>query len=168
MNNSTTNFTIDRENKKTKIEKEFSSPKEHVWDAWTEAELLDQWWAPKPWKSKTKAMDFSEGGRRLYAMVSPEGEEHWSLADYMSITPKMSIKFRDGFCDSQGNINEDLPRSDWSVNFIETNGSTLVDIEISYKTLADLEQMTEMGFREGFTATLEDLAEILLPSIRNR
>ena len=48
-------------------------------DAYTKPELLDQWWAPKPWMSRTKAMDFKVGGRRFYAMVSPEGVERWSV-----------------------------------------------------------------------------------------
>lgn len=160
-NNLTTNFSVDKENNTIKIKRDFTSPKKYVWAAWTEPELLDQWWAPKPWKSKTKTMNFTEGGRRLYAMVSPEGEEHWALADYTSITPKTNFKSRDGFCDSHGNINQDLSRSDWSVNFIESNGSTTVDIEISYESLADLEQHIEMGFKEGLTATLEELANVL-------
>ncbi|MEO0332045.1 MAG: SRPBCC domain-containing protein, partial [Bacteroidota bacterium] len=56
-----------------------------VWRAWTEAELLDQWWAPSPWEAKTKRMDFKEGGNRLYAMCGPEGEEHWGLTTYKTI-----------------------------------------------------------------------------------
>ena len=74
-----TNFTVDKAEKKVMIKREFAAPKKHVCAACTEPELLDQWWAPKPWKSETKSMDFSEGGRRLYAMVGPEGEEHGLL-----------------------------------------------------------------------------------------
>lgn len=68
-----------------KVERTFNAPIELVWRAWTEAELLDQWWAPKPWKSETSHMDFSEGGYRLYAMVGPEGEKHLGRTDYRSI-----------------------------------------------------------------------------------
>ncbi|MDR8391380.1 SRPBCC domain-containing protein [Aliifodinibius sp. S!AR15-10] len=160
-NNILTDFSVDKENNTVKVKREFAAPKKHVWAAWTEPELLDQWWAPKPWKSRTKSMDFKEGGRRLYAMVGPEGEEHWCLADYKSITSEMHFAYRDGFCDSSGNISQDMPRSDWSVEFTELNGLTTVDVEITYETLSDLEKVIEMGFREGFTATLEELAEVL-------
>src|SRR5687768_8096768 len=96
------NFTIDKENKKIKVEREFDAPVARVWAAWTEQELLDQWWAPKPWKARTKTMDFREGGYWLYAMVGPEGEEHWARADYKSISPLRSFSAADSFCDENG------------------------------------------------------------------
>ncbi|MFH5883569.1 SRPBCC domain-containing protein [Halalkalibaculum sp. DA3122] len=161
MNNLTTNFTVDKKNNIVKVKRAFAAPRDNVWAAWTEPELLDQWWAPKPWKSETKSMDFSAGGQRLYAMVGPEGEKHWSRVDYTSITPKTNIKLRDGFCDSKGNINQDLPQSDWNIEFSESDGLTIVEVEIKHETLADLEQILEMGFQEGFTATLEELDQIL-------
>ena len=156
-----TDFSVDKENNTVKVKKAFKAPLTHVWAAWTEKELLDQWWAPKPWKSETKAMDFREGGRRLYAMVGPEGDSHWAFADYQSITSQRNLKFRDGFCDSEGNINHDLPQSDWNVDFVESEGLTAVNVEIQHEKLADIETIIEMGFKEGFTATLEELAEIL-------
>lgn len=156
------NFIVDKENKKVKVERSFDASLDLVWAAWTEPEILDQWWAPKPWKSVTKSMNFEEGGRRLYAMIGPEGEEHWALADYASISPKTNFKFQDAFCDNQGKINEDFPRSDWNVNFAELEDSTIVTVEITHQNLADLEKIIEMGFKEGFTIALDGLDEILL------
>lgn len=154
-------FTIDKAEKKVTIKREFVAPKENVWAAWTDPRLLDQWWAPKPWKSETKLMNFTEGGRRLYAMVSPEGEKHWSLIKYTSITPEKNLKCHDSFSDSEGNINKDMPQSDWNVNFVESEDLTTVNIEIQHEELSDLETIIEMGFKEGMTATLEELAKVL-------
>jgi uncharacterized protein YndB with AHSA1/START domain len=56
-------YSKDASNKKLKVEREFDAPVAQVWNAWTQPELLDQWWAPKPWKANTKSMDFREGGR---------------------------------------------------------------------------------------------------------
>jgi uncharacterized protein YndB with AHSA1/START domain len=154
-------FSVDKENSKVKVKREFAAPKANVWAAWTEQELLDQWWAPKPWKSRTKTMEFTEGGRRLYAMVGPEGEEHWALADFKSITPKDNFKFKDAFCDENGNINQDFPRSEWNVDFTGSNGSTTVTVEIQHQSLSNLEKIIELGFKEGFTMALENLDEIL-------
>ena len=70
-------FTVDKPAKTVYVTREFDAELSLVWDAFTKQELLDQWWAPKPWASKTKSMNFKVGGRRFYAMVSPEGEEHW-------------------------------------------------------------------------------------------
>ncbi len=154
------NFTVDKENNTVNVKREFNASLSNVWSAWTEVEILDQWWAPAPWKSRTKSMDFKEGGRRLYAMVGPEGEEHWALADYTSIHPKTNIKWLDAFCDSEGNLNTEFPRSDWDVTFSEKDNSTFVDVIIKHEKLSDLEMIIQMGFKEGFTIAMEGLDKI--------
>ncbi|MDW8851729.1 SRPBCC domain-containing protein [Flavobacterium sp. MMLR14_040] len=153
-------FSVDKGNSTVNVKREFNAPISDVWSAWTEPEILDQWWAPAPWKSRTKKMNFNEGGQRLYAMVGPEGEEHWALADFTSITPKTNFKYLDAFCDSEGNLNVDFPRSDWNVSFDEQNGSTFVNIAIKHENLSDLEKIIEMGFKEGFTIAMEGLDKI--------
>ncbi|AWK04885.1 ATPase [Flavobacterium crocinum] len=154
------NFTVDKENNTVNVKREFSASLPNVWSAWTEAAILDQWWAPAPWKSRTKSMEFKEGGRRLYAMVGPEGQEHWALADYTSINPKTNVKWLDAFCDSEGNLNDEFPRSDWDVTFSEEGSSTFVDIAIKHEKLSDLEMIIQMGFKEGFTIAMEGLDAI--------
>lgn len=76
MNNLVFDFTVDKSKNTVFVNREFAADLSLVWDAFTKQEILDQWWAPKPFASKTKAMDFKVGGRRFYAMVSPEGQEH--------------------------------------------------------------------------------------------
>ncbi|MEP2445728.1 MAG: SRPBCC domain-containing protein [Balneola sp.] len=154
-------FKVDKENSTVNVTREFVANKDLVWRTWTEPELLDKWWAPKPWKSVTKSMEFEEGGRRLYAMVGPTGEEHWAFADYSSINPKDNFSYNDGFCDRNGNRTESLPDASWTVNFSESDGVTTVYVEIKHETLEDLEKIIEMGFKEGFTACLEQLTELL-------
>ncbi|KQB37814.1 SRPBCC family protein [Flavobacterium aquidurense] len=154
------NFTVDKETSTVNVKREFNASLSNVWSAWTEAEILDQWWAPAPWKAKTKRMDFKEGGQRLYAMLGPRGEEHWALADFKSITPKTNFKYLDAFCDNEGNLNKDFPRSDWDVSFSEHGDMTIVDIAIKHENLSDLEKIIEMGFKEGFTIAMQGLDEI--------
>ncbi len=157
--NSKTEFVTDLQNKKVTITKEFDAPLENVWRAWTESDLLDQWWAPKPFSAKTKFMDFKVGGRRFYAMVSPEGQEHWSVQKYTSITPKTNFKMYNTFADKDEN--PQLPGSDWDVNFSEENGATKVYIIIINESLDRMKKMIEMGFEAGFTSTLGNLDEVL-------
>lgn len=151
------NFTVDKETSTVNVKREFNASLANVWSAWTEPEILDQWWAPAPWKSKTKRMEFKEGGQRLYAMVGPAGEEHWAVADFTSITPKTNFKYLDAFSDSEGNLNAAFPRSDWNVSFAEQGDSTIVDIAIKHENLSDLEKIIKMGFKEGFTIAMEGL-----------
>ena len=148
-----------------------------VWDAFTKAEILDQWNAPKPWTAKTKHMNFEVGGKRFYAMVSPEGQEHWSIQKFTSISPKTNFKLLNAFADKDEN--PELPGSDWDYNFSEQNarpdepvgrGITKVSITIYNESLERLEKMIEMGFKEGFAMSMKNLEElfslqtILLPA----
>lgn len=151
------NFSVDKDNRKIKVQREFAAPLKKVWAAWTQSDILDQWWAPKPYKTQTKSMDFSVGGFWLYAMIGPEGDTHWCRADYKLIETLKNYSALDAFCDENGAVNEDFPRSLWSNSFRGNGPSTTVNIEIEYKQLADLEKIIEMGFREGFTAAMQNL-----------
>ncbi|MBK9315508.1 MAG: SRPBCC domain-containing protein [Acidobacteria bacterium] len=152
-------FTVDKATRTVFVNREFAAELSLVWDAFTKQEILDQWWAPKPWVSKTKYMDFKVGGRRFYAMVSPEGVERWSIQEYTSITPITNFKMSNAFADKDEN--PELPGSDWDLNFSEQNGTTTVRITIKNESLARLEKMIEMGFKEGFTMTLNYLEGLL-------
>lgn len=159
-------FSIDKKNNKVTVTKEFDAPITKVWSAWTESNLLDKWWAPKPWKAKTKTMDFSIGGFWLYAMLGPKGEEVWGREDFKSIVPLKSIVAQDAFTDSEGNIDEDLPRTDWKMDFRTSGNSTIVDIELTYEKSSDLDKVIKMGFKEGFIQGLENLDELLKHTLK--
>lgn len=164
MNNLLFDFTVDESTNSVLITREFDAKLSLVWDAFTKQEILDQWWAPKPLVSKTKVMNFEVGGRRFYSMVWPEGQEYWGLKKYTLINPKTSIKWLSSFTDKDENINPELPTSEWELNFSEQNGITKVSIVIKNKTLADIETIIQMGFKEGFSMTLNEL-ENLLPTL---
>ena len=159
MNNLLFDFTVDKATKTVSITREFDAELSLVWDAFTKKEILDQWWAPKPFASKTKVLDFKVGGRRFYAMVSPEGQERWVLQKYTSISPKTNFKFFNAFADE--NENPELPGSEWDHTFSEQNGTTKVSVVIYNESLERMEKQIEMGFKEGFTMTLNYLEDLL-------
>jgi uncharacterized protein YndB with AHSA1/START domain len=152
-------FTVDKAAKKVFITREFDADLPLVWDAFTKAEILDQWVAPKPFRAKTKVMDFKVGGRRFYAMVSPEGQERWMVQKYTSINPKTNFKTFNVFADKDENL--DLPGSDWDYTFSEHDGKTKVNIVVFNESLARMEKMIEMGFTEGFKMSLTNLDSLL-------
>jgi uncharacterized protein YndB with AHSA1/START domain len=157
-NNLLFDFTVDKTTKTVFVNREFAADLSLVWDAFTKQEILDQWWAPKPWVSKTKFMNFEVGGRRFFAMVSPEGQERWSIQKFTSISPKTNFKMSNAFADKDEN--PELPGSEWDLNFSEQNGTTKVSISIYNESLDRLEKMIE-GFKEGFTMTLNNLEKVL-------
>ena len=152
-------FTVDKAAKTVFITREFDADLSLVWDAFTKAEILDQWVAPKPFVSKTKFMDFKVGGRRFYAMISPEGHERWGIQKYISITPKTNFKTYNTFADKDEN--PELPGSDWDYTFSEQDGKTKVNIIIYNESADRMEKMIEMGFTEGFKMSMNILENLL-------
>lgn len=152
---------IVNENDTIIIKREFAANQNLVWAAWTTAELLDKWWAPKPYKVETKSMDFREGGSWFYAMVSPEGEKHWCNFNYLGIADGISFRGEEIFCEENGNLRNDLPRTIWSNIFHEEQEITSVTITLEFKTAEDLKAVIDMGFKEGFEMCLGNLDELL-------
>src|SRR5215467_2863 len=126
-------FIVDKELQTVFITREFAAELSLVWDAFTKKEIIDQWWAPHPFMSKTKIMDFKVGGRRFYAMVSPEGHERWQVQRYTSISPKTNFKMFNAFADKDEN--PELPGSEWDFSFSEEDGTTKVRITIYNESL---------------------------------
>ena len=163
-NNLLFDFTVDKAAKMVYITREFDADQSGVWDAFTKADILDQWVAPAPWKSKTTFMDLKVGGRRFYAMVGPEGQESWASQKYTSITPKTNFKMFNAFADKDEN--PQLPGSDWDYTFSEQEGPdghrvTKVSITIYNESLARMEKLIEMGFTEGFKMSMTNLENLL-------
>lgn len=160
MSHQLIDFKVDESSQTVVITKDFPIDISKVWDAFTTPELLDQWWAPKPWTSKTKYMNFQEGGSRFYAMVSPEGHENWQIQEYIAINPQSHFKYFSVFADQDEN--RQLPGSYWDLNFSEQGGVTRLRISIHNESLERMLKMIEMGFKEGISMTLNELEQILL------
>src|SRR6478736_9541523 len=90
-------FTVNKKDNTVNVKREFAANLELVWEAWTNPEILDQWWAPKPYRAETKSLDFRVGGTWLYAMVSPQNEKQWCKADYKEIESQKSLAWLDAF-----------------------------------------------------------------------
>lgn len=154
-------FLVNKENNTITIQREFAANKQLVWDCHTKSELLNQWFAPKPFTTKTKHMDFREGGYWHYAMIDPEGTEYWARADYQRINPIDGYNLLDAFCDEKGEVNPELPRAEWDVVFRAAGENTVVETLVTYASLQALETVIEMGMQEGLASTLERLDELL-------
>ena len=151
-------FNVDKTAKTVYITREFNAPQALVWDAFTKAELLDQWGAPAPMRARTRYMNFEVGGRRVYAMISPDGQERWAVQEFTAITPKTNFKMYNAFADKDEN--RELPGSEWDYNFSEQNGITKVYITIFNESFERMEKLLE-GFTIGFKMTLANLEELL-------
>ncbi len=161
-NNLLFDFIADKEKNTLTIRREFLADRQLVWDCHTKSELLDKWFAPKPLTTKTKSRDFRDGGHWHYAMVEPNGNEYWGYTEYLKIKPIDFYTLLDAFSNAEGEINKDLPRAEWRVTFTDKGDNAVVETIVTYKSLADLETVIQMGMEQGMLATLEKLDELLV------
>lgn len=161
MERQQTTVLKDYKEKSILVAREFDATVQNVWRCYTEPELLDQWWGPAPWRAETKIMKFEVGGYWLYAMVSPEGQKHWGIMNYIGIEHLKKITLEDGFCDENGKLNDEMPISKGTMVFTKKPTGTLVEFKMTYTTEEQLKAIVEMGFEQGITACLEQLSQLL-------
>ncbi len=151
-------FTVDKTTNTIYVTREFAADLDLVWDAFTKSEILDQWTAPKPFKVRTKEMEFREGGRWLYTMVSPENENpsRYSLVDFIEIHPKTDFSTRNCFADENG-IQQGNSFSLVKNSFKPGPETTTVYIEKKFEDMATLEMLVSLGFKEGLAAGMKNL-----------
>ncbi|MCK9208388.1 MAG: ATPase [Bacteroidetes bacterium GWA2_40_14] len=161
MNRLQFDFLVNKDNNTLTIRREFAAERQLVWDCYTKQELLDQWFAPKPFGTKTKSMDFRDGGHWHYAMIDQDGNHYWGYTEYNNINPIDSYETLDAFCNEKGEIDKDLPRAKWQVTFSDKGKNSVVETIVFYASLNDLETVINMGMQDGMTSTLEKLDELL-------
>ena len=86
------------------IRRVFDAPRKAVWDAWTEPDRCMLWWGPKGFTTPVCRIDLRAGGKYLYCMRSPEGQEYWGTGVYRQVVPMAKIVCTDSFADSEGNV----------------------------------------------------------------
>ena len=140
-------YKKDLSNKKIKVTREFEASVDRVWNAWTKPEILDQWWAPKPWKAETKSMDLRDGGKWLYSMNGPDKEVHWCRVDYKTIEAPRNFTGDDYFTDESGKMKTDMPVMHWNVNFQQEGDATKVTVTINFDKPEDIRSGRSRGRR---------------------
>ena len=163
-------FTVDKATATIYVTREFAADLDLVWDAFTKAEILDQWMGPKPWRVQTKEMDFREGGHWLWAMVSPDNvAARWALHEFIEIKPKSSFSTKNSFCDENGNpINSGFTSSLTTNSFKAGVETTTVHIVKKMANLSELEQFVATGYKEGLAMVMRNLDEYLLNLVTNK
>src|ERR1700721_4075697 len=85
------------------ITRVFDAPRALVWKAWTDPQYVMQWWGPKGFTSPVCKIDFRVGGKFLFCMKTPDGQEGWNGGEYYEIVPHEKIVYSMYFADSKGN-----------------------------------------------------------------
>ena len=150
------------------ISRTFNAPRTLVWQAWSQCEHLQQWWAPAGWSVPVCKMDFRVGGTWHYCMKGPvpDGteEESWGLTVYQEIVEPERFVALEQFADAAGNVSAEMPKMQTTVTFTVVDGQTKVTSHTEFATATDLETLVQMGMEEGMTQSWDQLAEYLAQS----
>lgn len=154
----------------------FDAPREKVWEAWTEPELIKKWWGPESFTAPSIKVDLRVGGKYIFAMQGPAGSEWdkvmYSAGVYQEIVPHQKLVVTDYFSDENG---EKMPPADFgqasdfpaemtvTVLFEEIEGDK-TKLSIIYpepQTEAQREAMLKSGMVEGWNSSLDKLVQAL-------
>jgi uncharacterized protein YndB with AHSA1/START domain len=148
------------------ITRVFDAPRALIWKAWTEPEEFMRWWGPKGYTAPVCKVDLRVGGKYLYCMRSPEGQDFWGTGVYREIVPLERIAYTDSFADSEGNLvppthygfGADFPSELLvTVTFEDYEGKTKLTLKHAGLPAGEVSQQTVAGWNESF----DKLAEIL-------
>lgn len=158
----TTTATVDKSARTLVLERTFNAPRELLFKAFSDAEMLTKWWGPREWPTAVKHMDFSVGGSWLYCMNGPDGAESWGKGAFQEIVPPEKIVTRDSFSDADGNDSTEMPSMLVTFSFSDLSANrTKLSITTEFASADDMEQLAEMGMVQGWSESLDKLEELL-------
>jgi uncharacterized protein YndB with AHSA1/START domain len=163
-----TNVTKDAATKTLVIERLIDSPRERVWQVWTDPEMLAEWWGPRGWKTTIKTFEFKPGGVWHYGMECQDesqsewfGKTAWGKAVYEDINEFNSFTYKDYFSDEDGNISDEMPVATVTMEFIETDSKTRLLSTSVFDTVEGYDKVLAMGVVEGVSQTWDRMEELL-------
>jgi len=146
----------DRELVLTRI---FDAPPEKVYRAWTEPELIKQWFAPLPWTTPFAETDVRPGGSNLITIRSPEGEDFPNPGVYLEVVPNERLVVTDAY--TRAWEPSEQPFMTLILTFEDLGGKTRYTARVLHWSVADRERHEQMGFHAGWGQCADQLAELL-------
>ena len=139
---------------------------ERVWAAWTEPELLKQWFTPAPWKTVDADLDVRPGGRCVTTMESPEGERYPNAGCYLQVEPNRLLVFTSVMGEdfrplAPANGAGDLAFTGRIELEPAPGGGTHYRAIAMHAAEDACKQHADMGFAEGWGAALDQLVALM-------
>lgn len=141
---------------------EFDAPAEHVWELWRDPRKLERWWGPPGYPATFTTFELQPGGAVAYYMTGPEGEQFHGWWEVTAVDPPAGLSFVDGFANTDGSRNDDLPTSEGSVQITTRDGGgSRMTITTVYPSTEDLQQVLDMGMEQGITMAIGQMDPLL-------
>jgi uncharacterized protein YndB with AHSA1/START domain len=144
------------------IASEWNAPIDRVWQLWADPRKLERWWGPPTYPATVLEHELRPGGKVSYFMTSPEGEQYHGWWKVIRVDEPHRLDLEDGFADTEGNPNTDMPTTLTTVTFSEApSGGTRMMIETRFPSAEAMAQLIEMGMDEGMAAAMTQIDAIL-------
>lgn len=158
---SVTSIAKDPERLTMTITADLDATAERAWQLWSDPRQLERWWGPPTWPATFASHDFTPGGGADYYMTGPNGEKAGGWFRFIEIEPPRRLVIEDGFADDSGAPNDDLPRTVFTVRFVDRAGGVTMTIDTQFPSLEAMEQMSAMGMDEGMSLAMGQIDAIL-------
>ena len=135
------------------------APREKLFRAWTEPELMKQWFTPRPWTTPVIEVDLRPGGSNLIVMRGPDGTEFPNRGVYLEIVKNERLVFTDAYTKAWEPAEK--PFFTGIITFEDEGGKTRYTARARHWTVADREAHEKMGFHEGWGQCADQLAELV-------
>ncbi len=132
---------------------------ERVYSAWTQAELLKQWFAPKPLTTTLAELDVRPGGACLIVMSTPDGSEMPNRGVYLEVVPNERLVFTDAYTEAWQPSAQ--PFMTVILTFENENGNTRYTVRVLHWSVAGRERHEQMGFHKGWRQCADQLAALV-------
>jgi uncharacterized protein YndB with AHSA1/START domain len=150
------------------ITRTFDAPRELVWQAWTDPQLFMRWWGPSAFTCPVCRMDVRVGGKYLWCMRSPEGQEFWTAGEFREVVAPERLVYTDNFADEHGNpvpashygMSDDFPMETVvTVTLAEQGGKTVMTLAHAGMPQGPESEGASAGWNESFDKLAKALAE---------
>jgi len=134
------------------------APRETLYRAWTEPELLKRWFAPLPYTTPVAELDVRPGGASLIVMRGPDGVDMPNRGVYLEVVPNEKLVFTNAYVRAWEP--SDKPFMTVVVTFAEEAGRTRYTALVRHWTLADRQAHEAMGFHRGWGQVADQLEAV--------
>lgn len=145
------------------LELVLDASRKKIWRCWTEAELLEQWFTPKPFTTEVESIDLRTGGSSVFIMRGPNGEEIRNAGVYLEVVPHEKLVFTDAYTEAW--MPSEKPFMTGEIVLKDAGGGkTHYRATARHWSAEDRQSHEEMGFDQGWTQAarqLEDVAKSL-------
>jgi uncharacterized protein YndB with AHSA1/START domain len=140
---------------------ELAAPPAQVWQVWSDPRQLERWWGPPTWPATFEQHDVIVGGGSRYYLTGPDGQKSRGWWRFTTLDEPRLLEFEDGFADESGAPSPRVPTIYGRVELEETGGGTRMTVTSRFATLANMQQLLEMGMVEGMTEAMGQLDQVL-------